>query len=245
MPQPQFLSQTIAELKIGTYDKIRTIQASTPVIEALNIFVSTRVSALPVVDQNQRLVNIYSKFDVIDLAAEKTYTNLDVSVTEALEYRRNRFDGVASCTRNETLGTIMERIVNKEVHRLIIVDEEKRVSGIISLSDILTFIVLKQSEQDTLSPDQIANSKTTSLTHAFGLTRLSASVDHVVLNESGSSSKLVGSSGNLSVNMNETPNSNSNSRTNSPFAATVSQPQMSTIDQAIFEEDPIETETVK
>jgi 5'-AMP-activated protein kinase regulatory gamma subunit len=65
MPQPQFLQQSISELKIGTYDKIGTINTSTPIFEALNIFVSTRVSALPVVDDNQKIVNIYSKFDVI------------------------------------------------------------------------------------------------------------------------------------------------------------------------------------
>lgn len=65
MPQPMFLHQTIGELNVGTYDKIRTIQTTTPITEALNIFVTTRVSALPVVDENQKLVNIYSKFDVI------------------------------------------------------------------------------------------------------------------------------------------------------------------------------------
>ena len=64
MPQPQFLNQTISELKIGSYD-VRTIKTTTKIYEALNIFVSTRVSALPVVDENQKLVNIYSKFDVI------------------------------------------------------------------------------------------------------------------------------------------------------------------------------------
>lgn len=65
MPQPQFLSQSIEELKIGSYETIKTINTNTRIIEALNIFVATRVSALPVVDQQQRLVNIYSKFDVI------------------------------------------------------------------------------------------------------------------------------------------------------------------------------------
>lgn len=34
-------------------------------IEALNQFVKYRVSALPVVDHQRKLVNIYSKFDVI------------------------------------------------------------------------------------------------------------------------------------------------------------------------------------
>ncbi len=65
MPQPQFLQQSIGDLNVGTYANIKTIRTSTPITEALNIFVSTRVSALPVVDDQDRLVNIYSKFDVI------------------------------------------------------------------------------------------------------------------------------------------------------------------------------------
>jgi len=200
MPQPQFLQQPIGDLRIGTYDNIKTIHKNTPIYEALNIFVATRVSALPVVDDDQKLVNIYSKFDVIDLAAEKTYNNLDISVIDALDYRRNRFDGVSSCTKNESLGTIMERIVNKEVHRLVIVDEENRVLGVLSLSDILTFIVLKQENltqntetssnislssinnggtqtptnlQSTIEEEtDLKHAKTASLTTAFGLTRL-------------------------------------------------------------------------
>ena len=65
MPQPHFLTQPIGELNIGTYANINTIKASTPIINALNIFVTCKVSALPVVDDNDKLVNIYSKFDVI------------------------------------------------------------------------------------------------------------------------------------------------------------------------------------
>ena len=40
----------------------------------------------------------------------------------------------------------MERIVRCNVHRLVIVDEECRVEGIISLSDIVVFIVIRQEE---------------------------------------------------------------------------------------------------
>lgn len=38
---------------------------------------------------------------------------------------------------------VMERIVKAEVHRLVVVNEEDHVVGIISLSDILSFLVLK------------------------------------------------------------------------------------------------------
>lgn len=50
-----------------------------------------------------------------NLAAEKTYNNLDVSLREANEHRNEWFEGVQSCKLDETLFTIMERIVRAEV----------------------------------------------------------------------------------------------------------------------------------
>lgn len=52
-----------------------------------------------------------------NLAAEKTYNNLDVSLREANEHRNEWFEGVQSCKLDETLFTIMERIVRAEVRK--------------------------------------------------------------------------------------------------------------------------------
>jgi 5'-AMP-activated protein kinase regulatory gamma subunit len=71
MPQPEFLKQSIFDLGIGTFKKIETVHTSTPIIDALNLFVATRVSALPVVNDENKLVNIYSKFDVIVSSLKK------------------------------------------------------------------------------------------------------------------------------------------------------------------------------
>ncbi|XP_035284867.1 5'-AMP-activated protein kinase subunit gamma-2-like isoform X4 [Anguilla rostrata] len=142
MPKPAFMKQTLEELGIGTYSDIAFIHPDTPIIKALNIFVERRVSALPVVDESGKVVDIYSKFDVINLAAEKTYNNLDITVTQALKHRSQYFEGVMKCNRLETLETIVDRIVKAEVHRLVVVDESGSIEGIISLSDILQALVL-------------------------------------------------------------------------------------------------------
>ncbi|KAM9322249.1 5'-AMP-activated protein kinase subunit gamma-1-like isoform 2-T2 [Pholidichthys leucotaenia] len=142
MPKPAFMKQTLGELGIGTYHDIAFIHPDTPIIKALNIFVERRVSALPVVDDSGKVVDIYSKFDVINLAAEKTYNNLDISVTQALEHRSQYFEGVVKCHKMETMETIVDRIVKAEVHRLVVVDERSSIEGIISLSDILQALVL-------------------------------------------------------------------------------------------------------
>lgn len=158
------------ELRIGTYDNIETANEETSIITALHKFIERRVSALPLVDSEGRLVDIYAKFDVIvsskpsnkiydwlyckrfsfqfqNLAAEKTYNDLDVTLRKANEHRNAWFEGVQKCILDETLYVIMERIVRAEVHRLVIVDEADKVIGIISLSDILLYLVLRPVEQ--------------------------------------------------------------------------------------------------
>ncbi|XP_017277976.1 5'-AMP-activated protein kinase subunit gamma-1 isoform X2 [Kryptolebias marmoratus] len=146
MPKPAFMKQTLGELGIGTYHDIAFIHPDTPIIKALNIFVERRVSALPVVDDSGKVVDIYSKFDVINLAAEKTYNNLDITVTQALKHRSQYFEGVMKCHKMETMETIVDRIVKAEVHRLVVVDERSSIEGIVSLSDILQALVLSPAD---------------------------------------------------------------------------------------------------
>lgn len=65
LPKPSFTNKTLRELRIGTFDDIETATEETSIILALKKFVERRVSALPVIDAEGKLVNIYSKFDVI------------------------------------------------------------------------------------------------------------------------------------------------------------------------------------
>uniref|UniRef100_A0A6P7FFN2 Uncharacterized protein LOC114327576 isoform X1 n=1 Tax=Diabrotica virgifera virgifera TaxID=50390 RepID=A0A6P7FFN2_DIAVI len=153
LPKPSYMQKTLRELRIGSYDNIEMASEETTIILALKKFVERRVSALPVIDTEGRLVDIYAKFDVINLAAEKTYNDLDVSLKKANEHRNEWFEGVYKCKLDETLYTIMEKIVKAEVHRLVVVDDENKVLGIISLSDLLLYLVLRPCGEDGGTPD--------------------------------------------------------------------------------------------
>uniref|UniRef100_A0A1A9WRS7 CBS domain-containing protein n=1 Tax=Glossina brevipalpis TaxID=37001 RepID=A0A1A9WRS7_9MUSC len=128
LPKPSYMQKKLRDVKIGTYDNIETADENTSIISALKKFIERRVSALP-----------------LNLAAEKTYNDLDVSLRKANEHRNEWFEGVQCCNLDESLYTILERIVRAEVHRLVVVDEQRRVIGIISLSDILLYLVLRPS----------------------------------------------------------------------------------------------------
>ncbi|KAJ8025091.1 5'-AMP-activated protein kinase subunit gamma-2 [Holothuria leucospilota] len=92
-----------------------------------------------------------------NLAAEKTYNNLDISVEEALKFRHSYFEGVSTCKADETLEVIMDRIIKAGVHRLVMVDDEQHVIGVVSLSDLLTHLVLKPGGDDGRFPSSMSN----------------------------------------------------------------------------------------
>lgn len=50
---------------------------------------------------------------------------------------------MVTCKKTDTLISIMDKIVKAEVHRLVIVDDDDKVAGMISLSDILAYLVLR------------------------------------------------------------------------------------------------------
>ncbi|XP_065607315.1 5'-AMP-activated protein kinase subunit gamma-3 isoform X4 [Cyrtonyx montezumae] len=142
IPKPRFLKKTVQELCVGTFRDVAVVPENAPVYAALEIFVDRRVSALPVVNAAGQVVGLYSRFDVIHLAAQKTYNNLDISVREALRQRTVCLEGVLTCYPHETMEDIIDRIAEEQVHRLVLVDENRYPRGIVSLSDILQALVL-------------------------------------------------------------------------------------------------------
>ena len=65
MPKPAYLQNKLRDLRIGTLSDIETATEDTSIIDALRKFVNRRVSALPLIDADGRLKDIYAKFDVI------------------------------------------------------------------------------------------------------------------------------------------------------------------------------------
>lgn len=69
-----------------------------------------------------------------------------MTIKEALSFRKERLETVAKCYKNESLAACMERIVKAEVHRLVVVDQDEHVIGVLSLSDLLYYIVIRPTK---------------------------------------------------------------------------------------------------
>lgn len=60
-----------------------------------------------------------------------------MSVAKALRHQSYHYKCVLECYLHETLETIINRLVEAEVHQLAVVDESDVVKGMVSLSDNL------------------------------------------------------------------------------------------------------------
>jgi 5'-AMP-activated protein kinase regulatory gamma subunit len=142
LPQPHFIHQTLEELKLGSFDNLTMIDRQTKLIDVLRIFQTKHISALPVIDSEKRLCDVYSKFDIMHLAATSTYANLDVPLCDILDTIHDHTTyQLATCRMTDQLFELMDKFVTREVHRLIIVDDDQHILGIFSMSDLMKFLV--------------------------------------------------------------------------------------------------------
>ena len=59
------------------------------------------------------------------------------------------FPGIFTCTLNDRLDSIFDTIRKSRVHRFVVIDEDKKLKGLLTLSDILEYILL-EGEGDEL-----------------------------------------------------------------------------------------------
>jgi predicted transcriptional regulator len=114
------------------------------------MFSERSISAVPIIDEDGVVVNLYETVDVMTLVRLGAYQSLDLKISEALNQRSPDFPGVVVCSPSDSLGTFLQLLKLRRVHRLVVVEGEEeerrggkkgRLMGIITLSDILRYII--------------------------------------------------------------------------------------------------------
>lgn len=140
--ETNFLKKRIGELNIITEENVKSCFMTTPVIDAIQLLSQNGIASIPIVDENGVLINVYEAVDVLGLIKGGIYNDLSLSVGEALMRRSDDFEGVYTCTKNDTLSSIMDTIRKARVHRFFVVDNNGKLVGVLSLDDILRYILL-------------------------------------------------------------------------------------------------------
>jgi acetoin utilization protein AcuB len=136
--------------------KVITVDSETPVIEAQELMADNSIRHLPVVDQNQQLVGIVTDRDI---RSALPYNYLKATCSEeqreqfcALPVKDIMTKDPIAISPTYTIQDALLLIQNSKVGALPVVDDNRRLKGIISVRDLLrAFInVLGIGEPGTL-----------------------------------------------------------------------------------------------
>lgn len=140
--ETQYLRKPLGELNIYKTSDLKSCRMDTPVFDVIQLFTDNKISSVPIVDEHGVLINVYEAYDVLGLIKGGTYNDLSLTVGEALMRRSEDFEGVYTCTKNDKLSNIMEHIRKSRIHRFFLVEQNGKLAGVLTLSDILRYILL-------------------------------------------------------------------------------------------------------
>ncbi|CAJ0938131.1 unnamed protein product, partial [Mesorhabditis belari] len=153
LPRPAYMSESIQKLQLGCWKDIIYVEERTPLIDVLDLLIDQRVSGVPVVENgSKKLVNVYTRFDAIAVGFDENFPKLDMSVEEAVNRRSTLFggtsggDSVVTVAENATMWTVLEVFIERNVHRLFAIDDNNNLKGVISLSDMIWYMVIRPYE---------------------------------------------------------------------------------------------------
>ncbi|KAK1835802.1 nuclear protein SNF4 [Podospora conica] len=149
------LKKPVRDLGLGTYGALATATMTSTVLDVIHIMVSQNISAVPIVESDGRLLNVFEAVDVIPCIQDGAYDELSSTVGEALSKRADDFPGIYTCTEEDRLDSIFDTIRKARVHRLIVTDDDSRLKGIISLSDVLKYVLEYGEEEDMIRDENI------------------------------------------------------------------------------------------
>lgn len=146
--ETQMLRKPLRDLPhVGTYSNLATANMDTPVMDVIHMLVQKNISSVPILDSDGSVINVFEAVDVITLIKGGVYDDLYSTVGDALLKRSDDFPGIYTCSMSDNLGTIYDTVRKSRVHRFIVIDENSKLKGVLTLSDILEHTLLEGEEE--------------------------------------------------------------------------------------------------
>ncbi|EHY53127.1 AMP-activated serine/threonine-protein kinase regulatory subunit [Exophiala dermatitidis] len=145
--ETDMLRKPLAMIKLGTYGNIVRCTMDTTVLDVIDEMVMKNISSVPVVTTEGVLLNVFEAVDVIEILKTGDYANLTWTVGKTLSARSPNHTGIYCCSLDDGLDTIFETIKRSRVHRLMVVDDNNYLKGVLSLSDILHYLLVEGQEE--------------------------------------------------------------------------------------------------
>lgn len=151
---PEALKKTVSDIWGEKHQEVQSINISSFVMEALKIMRFKSVSGLAIVDDDGRLVGNISAGDLKNIITStleglredlhsqiQTFKNIPTDGDKRVLANLPRFDPI-TVTTHSTLEYILQLIVSHHIHRVYVVDTDKKPIRVISLCDVIAALCI-------------------------------------------------------------------------------------------------------
>jgi len=124
----------------------QSVEETASLDEAAQVMTRQRLKRLPVVNRAGALVGVIARSDILRCIAEEAHLRIETPLLTAIEPTdRARVRGwmranVATVNPDDTFATVLEQLVSDPLRRVVVVDEDQRVVGIIIDKDVLDWV---------------------------------------------------------------------------------------------------------
>jgi CBS domain-containing protein len=139
---------TVSLLLAGKGREVVSIEPNATLAAAVALLAEKRIGALLILGAGRRIAGILSERDVVRTLAERGAHALDEPVSQIMTRK------VSTCTENETVSAIMERMTEGKFRHVPVVDQGQ-VIGMISIGDVVKHRLHEMERDSALMRDYI------------------------------------------------------------------------------------------
>jgi len=134
----------------GKGTDVATMESTADVASAVRLLAAHNIGALVVIDSNHQVAGIISERDIIRELADRGVETLQRAVSEVMTRK------LVTCTRVDTIGSVMELMTAGRFRHLPVVEHGQLV-GIISIGDVVKHRLHEIETESATLRDYIRN----------------------------------------------------------------------------------------
>lgn len=134
-------TMTVSIILAGKGREVVSIEPNASLASAVQLLAAKRIGAVVILGAGRRIAGILSERDIVRALAERGASSLEESVSQTMTRK------VSTCTENETISSIMERMTEGKFRHVPVVDQGQLV-GIVSIGDVVKHR-LREMERDS------------------------------------------------------------------------------------------------
>jgi len=147
-------SQSVSSLGLAAPKEVVSVALKAKAVDAFTLIHQKQISGVPVLGADGSIVGTITARDIRSMVGVPAmFERMYDTVEEFLQVIQTESKPATICVRpDDTLSTVLDMFVDFHLHRVFVVDENKKPIGVISLCDVISLFVSEPEMEELVSP---------------------------------------------------------------------------------------------